>query len=206
MGGVLPWRVEDPDVWGSAAFLFLTHRTLSSQETFVFTWIPPWTTPLPSTRGFFYLLPLGVLRTVLEVRDCGVSVPSVGRPYWRGEKPFWCQARSSEVSCRSSQVHPHRAGSFHPGLPEPLLPRVLLTEVRSVQSASSCLAQPPLLLIHEPRCLKCPLTCNPGPPAHLQLFYFAVGPLQLQSTEALVKPVHEGSLGDRVHCEGTQES
>lgn len=42
--------------------------------------------------------------------------------------------------------------------------------------------------------------------AHLQLFYFAVSPLQLQSTEAFVEPVHEGALGDRVNGEGTQES
>lgn len=57
MGGVLPWRVEDPDVWGSAAFLFLTHRTLSSQETFVFTWIPPWTTPCHQPEDSFTFCP-----------------------------------------------------------------------------------------------------------------------------------------------------
>ena len=51
-----------------------------------------------------------------------------------------------------------------------------------------------------------PSDLQPRAPAHLQLFYFAVGPLQLQSTEALVEPVHEGSLGDRVHRKGTQES
>lgn len=47
---------------------------------------------------------------------------------------------------------------------------------------------------------------RPSGTAHLQLLYLNVSPLQLQSTEAFVEPVHEGTLGDRVDGEGTQES
>jgi hypothetical protein len=43
------------------------------------------------------------------------------------------------------------------------------------------------------------------PDLSLQLFYFAVRPFQLQSTEAFVKPIHEGALRNRVHSKGIQE-
>lgn len=57
--------------------------------------------------------------------------------------------------------------------------------------------------LSDPDCGPLP-TCSSS--AHLQLFYFTVSPLQLQSAEAFVESVHEGTFGDRVHGEGTQES
>lgn len=70
MGRVPLWRAGDPDVWGSTDFLFLTHRThaLFTEGDLCFHLDPTSDNPLPSTRAFFYLLPFGVLRTVLEVQ------------------------------------------------------------------------------------------------------------------------------------------